>query len=354
MVNKDEIMQSPEFQELLSMAQEQLDRARPDLSEQIESLNTERIRLSEVCRGWRMSLGNPNLSEDVRFALEEDLSEVTARINDIKQRVCELDSTRTQSETAIDPQAVAERLEHLAELLEGESASAINVALSQHISCIECDPSGQIRVRMCLLGALANTEELTQSLQDQVSDLFVDSSSDVASSKVRGRRRTRRNIGTAYGDDDVADAANDFAVDQYRFSGLGKQWFTEDIIHIPERLSWSASNAREVAEYRLQHKTTMQKTADFFNKTIPTIRAALSYAKENYGLDAFGKSISESTKVMWSRDHALEVAHFFRRPGASMKKAEAIFGKSQPTLSKAKRLAAEMESHSMIATDSEI
>ncbi|WP_417388684.1 hypothetical protein [Gimesia sp.] len=346
------LIMSPTFQEMLSQIQMQLEQGRPGLSEQQEILQAELTNLNQARKGWLMSLANPDLPCETRSALELELMETTSRTHQIEAKIVELNSASSQAQAALDPVVVAEKLENLAELLEGNHASAMNVALSQHIDGIYCDKNGKVVVRMTLLGALANPEALIPILSKP--DIEQTGTTDL-NSNIPGncsRRRTRRNLGDSFEDDDEGELANDHAVNPFRYATLGDEWFTEDVFQIPERpLSWAAAHSCEVAKYRLQHRASMQATVNHFGKTKPTIQKALQYAKEHFGIDALGRCVSESTRKYWAKDHALEVAQFFRRPGASMKKAEAIFGKSQPTLTKAKRMAAEMELSSVKASD---
>ncbi|QGQ24732.1 hypothetical protein F1728_19465 [Gimesia benthica] len=344
MNHKSKLIESAELNELAKLIQRQFEQDCPELSMKISNLQSELKQLERLRQGWQQSLGNPDLPLETRSALEQDIADTMKQILEIETRISELESASSKTQEALDPEAIAERLDHLASLLEGDHASAMNVALSQHIEGIYCDDTGKVVVRMCRLGALANPDEMIHLLARP--DVGISDSQDTGTEAIRdrGRRRTRRNLGDHFEDDDVADFANDFAVDPRRYSQLGDEWFTEDVFHIPDRpLCWSAAHAREVAEYRLNNHASMEVTADYFETTVPTIRKALNYAKEHYGIDALGKSISKPSRRCWAKDHAIQVAQFFRRPGASVKKAEAVFGKSQPTLAKAKRLAVEIE-----------
>ncbi|QDT87384.1 hypothetical protein [Gimesia chilikensis] len=337
-------IESPEFQELSRLIEAQLERDSPGLTARISSLRSELDHLEECRKGWQLSLANPHLAHETRVLLEQEIANAVTQAQEIENRIAELESAKSTSQSAFSPEAIAESLARLAELLEGEHASAMNVVLAQHIEGIYCDDTGKVSVRICRLGALANPDELINILVESANNETSTLPADSEVTQIRGRRRTRRILNGSLGDDDTEDFVNDFAVDPHRYSQLGDEWFTEDVFQIPDRpLSWSAAHSREIAEYRVNNQVSMKQTAAYFNTTVPTIRKALKYAKEHHGINALGKSISQDSRKYWAKDHALEVAQFFRRPGASMKKAEAIFGKSQPTLSKAKRLAVDIE-----------
>ena len=344
MNHKSKLIESTGFHELAKLIQRQFEQDCPELSVKMSNLQSELKQLERLRQGWQHSLGNPDLPLETRSALEQDIGNAVKEGHKIETRSTELESASSKTQAALDPEAIVERLDHLAKLLEGDHASAMNVSLSQHIEGIYCDNTGKVVVRMCRLGALANPDEMIHLLARPDADISDIRDSGTELIRNRGRRRTRRNLGNHFEDDDVEDFANDFALDPRRYSQLGDEWFTEDVFHIPDRpLCWSAAHSREVAEYRMGNHASMEATVDYFKKTMPTIRKALNYAKEHYDIDALGKSISKPSRRCWAKDHALEVAQFFRRPGASVKKAEAVFGKSQPTLSKAKRLAGQIE-----------
>lgn len=336
METQQRILASPAFREFLEQVQKKLRDGLPDASTLEVSLQAERSQLERQCQGWRVSLSNPSLAATVRCALETDMGQVMERMTAIDIRVAALQSSATRNQTAVDAGAVAERLANLSEILAAENASATNLILAQHIAGIYCDADGKVVVRLCQLGALGNPEQLgvvgNAGQQDGAEP-------EPVPRALGRRRRTRRNVDPDFHDDqEVIDAANDFAVDPARFAGLGPEWFTDDVFHVPPRLSWAEEHAREVAEFRLKTNATMAKTAKHFGKTIPTIRQALRYAQKEHDLHAFGKGISVPTRAYWPRDNADAVVAFFSQPGATMKAAQDHFGKSQPWISKARKL----------------
>ena len=82
----------------------------------------------------------------------------------------------------------------------------------------------------------------------------------------------------------------------------------------------------------------MEELAREFSKSVPTIRQALRHAQ------AKGASLRELPARMprrrWEEGHAAEVARL-RAEGKSLKELVAHFGKSEPTIRKALRFAAE-------------
>lgn len=336
------ILASPAFREFLEQVQKKLMERLPDASTLEVSLQAERSELERQCQGWKVSLSNPSLSATVRYALEADMDQAMERITAIEIRVAEFQSSASRSQAAVDAVAVAERLEGLSEILAAENASATNLVLAQHIAGIYCDSEGKVVVRLCQLGALGNPELLgvvgSAGQQDGAE------SEPVTRASGR-RRRTRRNVDPDFHDDEeVIDAANDFAVDPARFAGLGPEWFTDDVFHVPPRLSWAEEHASNVAEFRLKTNATMEKTAKHFGKSVPTIRQALRHAQEQHSINAFGKGVSAPTRAYWPRDNADAVVKFFSHPEATMKSAQDHFGKSQPWISKAKKIAHERTS----------
>ncbi|MBD3675699.1 MAG: hypothetical protein HUJ26_19480 [Planctomycetaceae bacterium] len=216
----------------------------------------------------------------------------------------------------------------------------MNVLLAQHIAGIYCDQEGTIQLCTSKLGAFPDALEFLPLLE-MSSESFVPDAACLEGSEYQSqpRRRTRRNVSDSFEDDDVAMALNDFAVDTRRFKGLGPEWFSVTAFQIPTEPTWREEHARAIAEWRIKNAATMEETAEHFGKTVPTIRAALREAKKQHGIDAMGKDISQSNRKCWARDHAMEVAEFLKQPGNTIRKAAQYFGKSEPTISKANKIA---------------
>lgn len=333
----ERLKNNPEFQLLVEEVQKEfdaLDAATPDRNSQLE---LERAGLESQCNGWLMSLADPKLAISVRQSVNECLATAQDRIASINgELTCRAAQLQNQK-SALDPRGVAEGLNEMTAILASENPSAVNVMLSQHIEGIYCDTSGKVRVRTCRLGALAGALPL---LPRNVAGGGTTDSGGVAEAVTR--RLTRRDIAGAIEDDDQADAAIDFAVDPGRFAGLGQQWFHDDEFEVPRRQSWAARHAAEVAAFRLESNASMERTAEHFGKTVPTIREALRHAKDELGIDAMGKAVSRPTLPNWSKAHAREVADFIAA-GRTIKSAASEFGKSEPTIRKALEFARRME-----------
>jgi transposase-like protein len=332
---KEILLTNPKFLEFVAEVRQQLDDLLPDEKSMRESLELERRRLNGQCRGWKQSLGNPDLSGRLRQEIENDWTEAIHRIESIDQELAGLATRKRQLQEVVTPELVAERISDLATILAGANASATNVMLAQHIDGIYCNVDGRVVLRTCKLGAIAGGIDLVPQTASPCSPPLVEGGND---QQGMPRRRARRDVGAAIEDDDVATSFNEVAVDPYRFAGLGSEWFSETVLQVPRRLSWAEEHAREVAEFRLDNQATMEATANHFGKTVPTIRAALNHARELHGIEAFGRSVSKPRRPHWAKDHADEVAAFVQE-GKTLEAASRHFGKSQPTISKALRFA---------------
>lgn len=328
------LLSNQTFLEFVRRVEEELERLRPNQAHRQQALHSEQVELEQRRAGWIQSLGNPNLSPAIRGELEKQFETAESRLQQIESQLGQLAATLEGERQAVDPSVVADRLNQLDDVLGTANASATNLILAQHIDGIYCDRDGRVVVRTCRLGCLAGAMDLMprDSANEQV-----ESSPD--SSVAKPRRRTRRNTGNAIDDDEVAAAANDFAVDPERFGGLGPEWFHEDVFEVPRRLSWAEENAQKVAEYRLSTNATMEATARHFGKTPPTIRKALTFARDLHDVNALGKVISHPGRSTWPKSNANAVAQFFEDPSVTMKAAVSHFGKSEPTIRKARKLA---------------
>ena len=330
---RDDLKDNVRFREFIREVESELERLKPETPRRADSLQAEKELLEEQCDGWATSLGDRKLSSALRAVLQDKFDIAQARIQEIVADLNALSARSNARDLAVDPERIIDGLQHLEDILAGQNASAVNLMLSQHIDGIYCDSAGRVVVRTCRLGALAGALDLVP--RDEIGENRHGTKVDPEVYQAVSRRRAKLNVGDTMPDDDYLADAIEFAVDPERFGGLGPEWFTEDSFVVPPRLSWAEANAREVAEYRLRTKQSMELTAQYFLKTVPTIRASLRYAKDVYGLDAFGTQISMSTRSNWSRENADQVAAFFGQPGATMKGAVACFRKTEPTIRKA-------------------
>lgn len=347
MIQKKQLMEPSNFGRLLSEVQNQLEQLQPDHAAQQAALHKEKTELEQSRQGWLRTLSNSELSPILRNEVEQEFEAAILRIQQIVIELNETDSASRQKRAAIDPESVADRLLNLDRILDSDHASAMNVELSKHIKSIECSPDGKVVVNTCLMGALAELNEANDLFQ-----LPDDVASTLEKTGIKPRRRTRRNLSDVFDDDSAAIAKNDFAVDPERFDKLSPQLFQIHEFQVPEKKSWPEENAQAVAEFRLNEKLSMEKTAKHFGKSIPTIRNALKYAKSSHGMDAFGRELSRPNHQNWVKENALRVDAYFQKPGVTMPEAVKHFGKSQPTLSKAKKFARQIRNEAVTSNAS--
>jgi hypothetical protein len=331
------------FVELETEIRKEVERLDSDRLPRSSALEEEIRKLEEQKQGWRMSLGDSDLDSCLRAAIQDDWVAANRRQEEIRRILSDQQNRQQSIESAVDRRKIVECLNRLDEIVAGDNATTANLELSLHIDSIRCFPNGKVVLRTCRLGALAEALPLVQD-ESAMGD---DSSSepDVQQAITR-RRRTKLRVDTLGPDAEQNRAAANFAADPDRFAGLEGRWFWEDVFEIPRRLSWAERNAEGVAEFRLKKEASMEVTAEHFRKTVPTIRAALRFAKQIHGIDAFGKSVSRSNLPNWPRANATAVAAYFADSTATMKGAVAYFGKSDTTLRKALKLAREQHSHS--------
>lgn len=336
-MNVEQLQSLEWFRELVQNVQAEISRLQDRTPNRRQAQLAEREALEAKSRGWIESLSKPNLDSRLREAIETQFQQAKDRIDEISSELSERDNLAARSEGLLDPALVVTKLNRLAEVLGGDNPSAGNVMLSHHIEGIDCDRDGRVVVRTCKLGALAGVMELLPRVD--AGDKSVASQPDAAVSLATPRKRARLDIGAAIENDDDAGAAIEFATDPNRFAGLGAEWFTEDWFQVPNRVSWAEEHANEVADYRIQTGATMEVTANHFEKTMPTIRRALRYAKAQ-GIQALGKEISLKTRSNWARDNADVVAEYLSKN--SMAAAVEHFQKSDTTLRQARKLAGEV------------
>lgn len=327
------IAQNSDFGKFVQLVVSKLNERQPDAEAAREGMVKRRAELDTQCQGWLLSLGDPKISHSLRGSVQEAFNNASLEMRRIDTILTSEQAELQHLQTLASPNNVAKRLAELGSIIGNNHASLVNVTLAEHIDVIRCHPDRTVCVRFCRLGALTDPAGLTSipALCDPNSP----------SQPSLPRRRTRRNVSDTTSDHDTDQST---IIDPRRFSGLQEQWFEEEHFVIPERLYWYQEHGRAVAEYRLSTHATMDEMAKHFGCSTPTIRAALRFAEKTHGIQARGRKISHSTWKTWARLHALEVAAFLERSGATKAGAEAHFGKSLQTINSALKIASELSS----------
>ena len=307
------------FQSLCSDVRNQLAQLQQDKTDRRPALGSELNELASQIAGWTVSLGNVQLPPTVRSAIETSLEKAIDRQQQIELQLNEEDALAKTVEQTLDPQAVADRLGRLDEVLAANNPSMGHVALCQHIDRIDCYRDGRVVLRTCKLGALAGA----------VDALRAEPAAPSSSKPVRARRRAKRRVDDA--DDFDWETAAFWAADPDRFAGLDECWFEEREFRIPEK-SWPYQEmAIAVATKRL-NGLTHEELAEKFGVTVPTIRKSLDYAAKTD--ERFRDLPKKIQRTRWYEDHALDVAAK-QAKGYGTQELVDFFGKSDTTIRKA-------------------
>lgn len=326
-----QIMKNPDFHSFIDSVSSMLLEYQPDGVAARDGLIRTRDELQSLCDGWLRTLGDPSIGHALRTAVQTQFDQASTERDRINTILSSEQVELERLQTLASPSHVAMRLAQLWEIIGSDHASLMNVTLAEHIDVIRCFPNRMVEVRFCRLGALTDPGDLTSipglknARQPAVSPL--------------SRRRMRRNLSDATLDEESSPSTT---IDPRRFSELHEHWFEVETFVIPERQHWYQENALIVAEYRLSNHLTMEELSLHFDRSIPTVRAALRFAKKEYGIDALGKKISVSTWKTWSRLNASAVASFLARPGTTKEAAMIHFGKSARTINLALKIAEEL------------
>ena len=328
-----QIMENPDFHSFIDSVTSMLLEYQPDGAAARDGLIRKRDELQSLCDGWLRTLGDPSIGHALRTAVQGKFVQTSTERDRINTILSSEQVELEQLQTLASPSHVAMRLAQLWQIICDDHASLMNVTLAEHIDVIWCFPNRTVQVRFCRLGALTDPGGLTS-----IPGL---KNSEQPAGATLSRRRMRRNLSNATCDEESCPSKT---IDPRRFSELHEHWFEVENVTIPERRHWYQENARIVAEYRLSNHATMDELSRHFDRTTPTIRAALRFAEKEYGIHALGKKLSMSTWKTWSRLHASEVADFLARPGASKAAAAAHFGKSPHAINSALKIAEEFPS----------
>jgi DNA invertase Pin-like site-specific DNA recombinase len=333
---ENQLLANTAFQELVEQVQREYDKLMDSSPDQDASLEIRRQDCQTKRDSLLLSLGKSTLDSAVRELVEQQLAAVIGELRQVEADLTVSSARLDRFSRIVTAEQVADKLTHLSSILASGNVPAINLQLAHHIQSITADENGVVRIRTCKLGNLA---EISDMFKNEISagacELAPAIEGIQAGSPLRLRRRDTQ---TAYDEDEDADAANEFATDPKRFSGLGPEWFWIDEFKMPKREKWAATNAMQVAQSRLDNPCSLEKLAARFDKTKPTILDALRIAKQN-GLDAFIDT--RRTRPNWARDNCQVVKLFLSNAGTSLSQAAVHFGKSEKWISQALKFADE-------------
>ncbi|HEY1376062.1 MAG TPA: recombinase family protein [Gemmataceae bacterium] len=330
----DQSGQRPDWlPEVVAAVEQEIARHRACQPDRAAAQEAELCQLDDQLRGWMMSLGDPDLPGAVR-------TDIVSRYDAAKARRAELDAQvradRVMSEQinrAVDPAAVLDCLRHLDDVLAAHNPTLGNLELSKHIDRILCFPDGRVEMRGTWLGVLGDAVDfLHRGEPSNPADPPAERDFNVVKPRKRGRLRLP-NLSA-----DSADVADvDAWLDPDRFAGLPDVFFWTETPVVGHSQGWAADHAAEVAAARRQG-LTHEQLVERFHVTPPTIRKALKIAAE--ADPTLADVPRKMRRARWQDSHYEEVNHLYKE-GMTQKQLTAHFGKSEPIIRLALRLAAE-------------
>jgi hypothetical protein len=264
--------------ELFAAVRQHVEQNRERQTDRGPALEQELQELDDLVVGWTQSLGKPNLSPAVRAQLESELERAVMRQDQIRQEQAAHLAAGQRADDVLDVDQVVDSLNRLDDVLARGNPAAANIELSMHINRIECHSDGRVVVQTCKLGALAGAADLLKS--ESVAPVQLAPAAGPVEQAPRQRRRPRLRVT----DDDLpgidADEAAWVAADNYRFAGLGPEWFWLDEFRLPEKKSWAEENAAKVAQLRQETGWSLSRLAEHFDMGRNSIHRALLFAKK--------------------------------------------------------------------------
>ena len=294
---------SPRLEALIAAVRRELELRQQSSESPIPQLLREIEVLEEQANGWTLSLGNSQISNEVRQRLQGNLDDVLRRKRLNENRIHELQSISQTIDVVCDRESVIRSLQRLSGIIANGNPSRVNLELHLHIDCIRCNADGKVTLRTCQLGAFSGALSILRTEETATGEPM---SADPGY-RVRPRRRAPLRL---YGEADYDDVLRDlaaFAADPHRFSGINEHWFDERTFTIPVQVGWAEKNALIVAAKRKQGLTEHAIAVEQ-NVSLPTVRKALKIAKKT---DPELASLPRKMpRARWDETHADEV---FRR-----------------------------------------
>jgi DNA invertase Pin-like site-specific DNA recombinase len=257
--------------ELGRLRQGDLDRA-PAMELELEKLN-------EQISGWAISLADRKLPATVREDIVGLWDSAKARVLEIENTLNGWDAREKAVSNMLDPARAMNRLHALEELLARGNPTALGLELSFHIRRIECHRDGRVTVQTSRIGLFRGLADMIcQSECGTDNDAGVTDPNGVKRARVR--QRTKLRVIPTDNSSVARATAGDIDLAPADLNGLPDRLFWQDEFRVPKRTCWAAENAAQVEQVSNETELTLEKIADRFGVSRPTIRHALKIAKE--------------------------------------------------------------------------
>ena len=256
----------------------ELDRLSSAGGDRRPALRREAEELRASTRGWRQSLGNPDLDPALRADLEADYAAARARLHELEAALEGLDGQEVRRRRLLDPAAVLDRLRRLDEVLAAGNPTFGNLELGRHIDRIDAFPDGSVVLRTSKLGIFEGAAAL---LARPDAAPLPSATADGPVRTVTPRRRGRLRVESPTLGDPASAPESQPGLDPNRFANLDPEWFWEDALEIPRPTFWSDEHAEEVLRVRREHPDwTVDRLCHHFGVTPPTLRKALRIGEQ--------------------------------------------------------------------------
>jgi DNA invertase Pin-like site-specific DNA recombinase len=324
----------PWFPGFVALVQADAGRLRAAGPDRAAARAAEKARLEDSVTGWSVTLGNPRLPTTIREDIELQYDQAKRRLAEIAQEGQSEAALDQHLNRVLDHNGVVKCLRDLAEVLSGTNPTRLNLELSKHIDRIVVHPDGRVELVGTWLGVFDGAVSIVSRSDTGSPTPAIATANGIGHTvapRVRGRLRLPSLSSSGHGADP------DTVLDPDRFAGLAPEFFWVEPLDLAGPQSWAEEYAAEVASLRSQNMTHAE-LAKHFGKSVPTIRAALAHAATKH--PGTGTVPRKVPRRKWQDEHFVEVAER-RKAGLTLKELCAHFGKSEPLIRAALRLAAE-------------
>lgn len=265
------------FPQVLSLIEEELHSTRAIDPDRVAAKAARVAELETLCRGWNISLGNPNLPPRMREDLTDAYEAAQQEIETLDNQILSIKGREEAVKKLTDPDAVVGRLHRLSQVMASYNAAAINLELAKHIVEIRCSRDGTVVLKGTHLGLFDGVEAMLSRSEDACAGTDADDAARFP--KVRPRRRARRykpNLSS-----DAAASAKDLyrLLDPARFEGLPDAFVWEETFCIEPEPCWAEAHADEVYAAWLEEQN-LSRLPPRFGVSLPTIRKARNIGRD--------------------------------------------------------------------------
>jgi hypothetical protein len=268
------------FAEVAAAIKAEFERTHADSQGRRSVLQHELDELKGNLRGWAKTLASPDLPDVVRADIIRHYADASDRARQIEAEASADAAGTLELDAALDMGKAIEALRRFSDVMSRMNPAEVNIELAKHIESINCYEDGRVTMRTTKVGLFGGATTMLSRNASSDPDAIDGQPGPKVPGRITPRRRGKLRVPVGGDSPSTTMAQADARLDPARFEGLASPFFWEDDFVTPRHRSWAREHALEVARKLRETGWTQARLGQHFGRSQPTIRHALRLAEE--------------------------------------------------------------------------